>query len=464
MSERRSILRQAVGAVLLLELLAAALLIGLTAVHERHARYRAYHARLEAKAAAVLGAVGDANDETDAVVLDPREVSLGPGEFFEAREGAKLLGKRGAWPVAPAAGFARDARGNAYEVTGFHGVRVVDPDEPGGGKTHRIAVLYGGPLAPVEAEAWAVVRFQAAASAVVLLGTAFALAWFLRRALDPLRELAEAAGQLSARSLRFEAPASALRIRELAPLGAAIDASVQRLGRSFAQQRRLTGDAAHELKTDVAIIKSSLQLLLLRERTPEGYRAGIARALGDCDRMEADVGAMLTLARVEHAHPAEFADAAQTDLHTAAREAADALAPLAELHGVRLNVACAGQGIVRLTARDAGLLCANLLENALRHSPKGSEAAITAAETGGEVTLTVRDHGEGIPPAALPHVFEAFYRGDEARDRKHGGAGLGLAIAKAVCERAGGTLAAESRPGQGTAMTARLPLFVRHQA
>ncbi len=454
MKPSRSILRQAVGAVLLLELLAASVLIVLTAVHERHARHRAFHARLEAKAASVLGAVGDANDETDAVVLDPRGVALGPGEFFEAREGAKLLGRGGPWPVAPAAGVARDSRGSAYEVAGLGGVRVVDPDEPGGGKAHRVEVLYGGPLAPVEAEAWAVVRFQAAASAAVLLGTALALAWFLRRALDPLRELAEAAAKLSARSLRFEAPPSAGRTRELAPLSAAIGSSVERLERSFAQQRRLTGDAAHELKTDVAIIKSSLQLLLLRERTPEGYRDGLARALGDCERMEADVGAMLTLARVEYVPAAE---AEWTDLGAAAAAAAAALAPLAELHGVCVRLDCRGKAPVRLSRRDAGLLCTNLLENALRHGPASSEVAVTTAETGGEVTLTVQDRGEGIPAEALPHIFEAFYRGDEARDRKHGGAGLGLAIARAICERAGGALRAESRPGKGTTMLARMP-------
>ncbi len=460
MTARRSILRQAVAGALLLELLAALLLLAVTAVHERHVRYRAFAAQLEGKAAAMLGAVSDKDDASDDVMLDTHGLAIEPGEFYEVREGSsKVLGRSPVWPFSPGkAGLRQDVRGRDYQVASLRGIRVVDPGEHGG-KPHPVTVLYGAPLAAVQEEIGEVVRFQALASAAVLFATALLLAWLLRRALHPLRELTKAAANLSAQSWRFDAPPSAAGTRELAPLSAAMEASVARLGRSFAQQRRFTSDAAHELKTDVAIIKSSLQLLTLRNRSAAGYREGLARSLADCERLEETVNEMLTLARIEHGSSAETSTSGETvaDLHAAADSAMLALEPLAALRGIRLELDSAGPQTVLLFPREGSLLCTNLLENAIRHSRPGGAVALTLTRETGAILLNVRDGGEGIPPSVLPHIFEPFFRGDEARDRKRGGAGLGLAICKAICDKAGGSIEVESRECEGTRVTVRLP-------
>jgi two-component system sensor histidine kinase BaeS len=101
----------------------------------------------------------------------------------------------------------------------------------------------------------------------------------------------------------------------------------------------------------------------------------------------------------------------------------------------------------------------NLIENALRHTPPGGRVDVSARTDHDELTLRVADTGEGIPAEHLPHLFERFYRVDAARNRDHGGAGIGLAIAKALVEAHGGHITATSDgPGRGTAFTIRLPL------
>jgi two-component system, OmpR family, sensor histidine kinase BaeS len=100
----------------------------------------------------------------------------------------------------------------------------------------------------------------------------------------------------------------------------------------------------------------------------------------------------------------------------------------------------------------------NLVRNALRHTPEGGLIAVRAERQDGVASVTVEDTGEGIPPEQLTRVFERFYRGDDARDRASGGAGLGLAIVRELVEAMGGEVSAESTPGQGSRFSFRLPL------
>ena len=107
---------------------------------------------------------------------------------------------------------------------------------------------------------------------------------------------------------------------------------------------------------------------------------------------------------------------------------------------------------------DLQLVWINLLENAVRYSPEGGSVEVAVERSGdGAAQIVFQDHGVGIAPADLPHVFERFYRGDPSRNRTTGGFGLGLAIAKALVEAYGGTITAESAPGQGTRMMVNLP-------
>ena len=175
----------------------------------------------------------------------------------------------------------------------------MDPGEAGGGKLRPVTILYGAPTEHVWHAIRGAVEFYAAGSLLLLVVTGPLIAWLLHRGLLPLRQLAALASQVSVDAWEFDPPASARTTPELAPLTHAIESVLQRLERAFVQQRTFVSDAAHELKTAVAVVKSSLQLLGLKERTVAEYQAGLERCLGDSARLEELVAKMLTLARVE---------------------------------------------------------------------------------------------------------------------------------------------------------------------
>jgi signal transduction histidine kinase len=294
---------------------------------------------------------------------------------------------------------------------------------------------------------------------LLLLVTGPLIAWLLHRGLLPLRQLAALASGVSVDAWQFTPPASARTTPELAPLTQAIESVLQRLERSFLQQRTFVSDAAHELKTSVAVVKSSLQLLGMKRRTPEEYKAGLERCLADCQRLEEIVAKMLTLARAESAS-SDLSQPPVADLAERLCAVVAELETVAALRGVHVEVTAPASGACRvpLVAEDGSLLFSNLLLNALQHSPSGSPVEVRLRQEAGAVEVRIQDHGDGIEPEALPHVFDRFYRGDPSRTRNTGGTGLGLAICKAIAERAGGSITLASQPGQGTTATVRLPL------
>lgn len=468
-SKNRSIAFRLITAVLAVELLSSLLIGFLSFGYERHIHFQAFEATLRGRADTVLGAVQDAEDPGDNVMLDQADIHLPSKDIYEVYDtGGKLLGKSPNWqgmpiPQAdPHSMLRAEVNGRHYRLLVRDGSRIVDPGDPGGGKLRKFTVLYGAPTERVWDEIRGAVEFYALGSILLLAVTGPLIAWLLQRGLLPLRQLAALASRVSADSWEFSPPASARATPELAPLTAALENVLQRLERSFTQQRAFVSDSAHELKTAVSVVKSSLQLMALRPRTPEEYQAGIDRSLADTARIEDLVAKMLTLARVEQAGSVQGPQP-HADLAQCLRDAVAEFATVAELRRIQVETQIpSGQTVtVPLSHEDCALLLSNLLLNALQHSPADSTVqarVVLVEEPETAAQFTLEDHGEGIDPAALPHVFERFFRGDPSRTRSTGGAGLGLAICKAVVERAGGTIALASQPGQGTSVTVRLPL------
>lgn len=468
-SKTRSIAFRLITAVLAVELLSSLLIGFLSFGYERHIHFEAFEATLRGRADTVVGAVQDAEDPQDNVMLDRADIHLPKDDVYEVYDqSGRLLGRSPNWegmaipqPESHRLVFAK-VNGRHYRLLIRHGSRIVDPGDPGGGKVRLFTVLYGAPTERVWGAIRGAVEFYALGSILLLAATGPLIAWLLNRGLLPLRQLAALASRVSADSWEFSPPASARATPELAPLTAALENALQRLERSFTQQRTFVSDSAHELKTAVAVVKSSLQLLALRPRSPEEYQAGLDRSLADTARIEDLVAKMLTLARVEQAGPGQGPQP-RADLAQCLRDSVAEFATVAELRRIRVDTRLpAGQTIaVPLSSEDCALLVSNLLLNALQHSPADStvQAGVVLVHDPDPVAqFTLEDHGEGIDPTALPHVFERFFRGDPSRTRSTGGAGLGLAICKAVVERAGGSIALASQPGQGTTVTVRLPL------
>ena len=465
--KRRSIAFRLIAAVLAVEFGSAVLVILLSWGYERHTHFRSFDVMLRGRADSVLGAVQDAEDLGDNVMLDLADLHVPGEDVYEVWDGrGRLLGRSNNW--LGSAAFELPARNGftflklhhrKYRLLRLQGSRIVDPGEPGGGHLRFVTIFYAAPTEPVWHAIYNAVGFYAAGSIVLLLVTGPLIAWLLHRGLLPLRQLAALAGDVSADSWQFSPPASARETPELAPLTQALENVLQRLERSFLQQRAFVSDAAHELKTAVAVVKSSLQLLEMKPRSVDEYQAGLERCLLDCSRLEEIVGKMLALARLENTS-ATVGERSPGDLAECLRDAVDSLDTVAQLRGVRLAVTAPESGSCPVTAgaEECSTLISNLLLNAIQHSQEGSTVEARIGLAGPTLALAIEDHGEGIDPAVLPHVFDRFYRGDPSRTRATGGAGLGLAICKAIAERAGGSISIVSRPGSGSTVTVLLPL------
>jgi signal transduction histidine kinase len=431
----------------------------------------------------LIGAVQEA--PADNIMLDRTVLAVPPEDVYEIRDSSgTLLARSANWqgaqlpsPHGAAPGDAEptnDAHafhpgdrtyrtrihGRSYRLLVRQGLRVVDPADNGGGVPHRFLVVYGAPVDQVWREVQEAVAFYAISSIALLVITALLMAWRLHRGLAPLRQLAAEAEAISVQRWSFQPPQSAVETRELAPLASALAAALERLQGSFAQQRRFISDAAHELKTAVAVVKSSLQLLNMRQRTPAEYEAGVEASLDDCQRMEEIVARMLLLARVENLEPAS-AEVTATDLSACVATTVQQLHTVAELRGVDVVSDAQPAISVSLGAEECSLVCSNLLLNALQHSVAHTQVRVSLAVCEGMAEFRVVDQGEGIEPELLPHVFERFSRGDPSRTRNTGGTGLGLAICKAIVDRCGGSIRLQSEPARGTTAIVRLPLAAK---
>jgi two-component system OmpR family sensor kinase len=466
MSHQRSfsITRRLVVTVLVLELLSAIALIGAFTVHERRVQLKAFDATLLGTAQSLLGAVGDAEDQNDNVMLDMHGLRLRRDSIYRVvDEHGRILGSSGSAPdfekVSAEPTFRNlEVASRKYRFVALHGVRIIDPGLPNGGVRHDVDILYGAPVGHVWHEVFEAIRFFAIATLILLGVTAAVMSWMVRRGLSPIYELASEADRITSNDWHFDSPASAKTTTELAPLATALEEALARLERSFQQQRRFTSDAAHELKTDVAIVKSSLQLLSMRRRSVEEYSEGLSVSLEDFTRLEMTVEKMLALARLEQPAEHDRLDiVASCSLRDALEDVVDQNRSLAALKGIMIEAHLPVSVRVPMDQRDALLLCSNILSNAIRHSPNGGSIWIAVTTNAQMVQLSVRDQGEGIAEEDRPHLFEPFYRGDASRSRKSGGTGLGLSICNAICQRAGGSIDIANSVTGGAVVTVKIP-------
>jgi signal transduction histidine kinase len=224
--------------------------------------------------------------------------------------------------------------------------------------------------------------------------------------------------------------------------------------------RRFMADAAHELRTPIAVLRGQAEVALQRDREPQEYAGALRRIEREAERLGATVEDLLTLARADAGERPIARD--RVFLDDLALDAATAARALAERRGVELEVGTFEEGAVM---GDPGLLHQLLmivLDNAVKFTPRGGRVKLSAAAPDGQAEVVIEDTGVGIPAEQLPHIFERFWRGDPARQRGDGdrGAGLGLAIARWIADVHGAQLDVTSRPGQGTRVAIRFPAVV----
>lgn len=271
-----------------------------------------------------------------------------------------------------------------------------------------------------------------------------------KRSLSPVAAMAARAAEISETNLQARLPIGGGQ--ELVGLGRVFNDLLDRLERSFEQQRRFMADASHELRTPVSIVRTESEVTLSREhRGEKEYRASTQIIQDAARRLTRVVDDLFLLARADAGHLVPKVE--DVYLEEVVADAAQAVRPVAEQKSVRVEVSKVVEAPFRGDADLLGQVLLNLLDNAIKHSPPGGTVEIGMARRNRHYEISVVDAGEGIPADIRERIFERFFRADASRTTQDAtsttGAGLGLSIARKIAELHGGRLeVAESRPGR----------------
>lgn len=266
--------------------------------------------------------------------------------------------------------------------------------------------------------------------------------WSVRRGLAPLRAMRDEAENVSARHLDRRLDEEAVP-PELAELARTLNAMLLRLQQSFQQLTDFSSDLAHELRTPVNALMTATQVALGRARTAEEYRDVLAANMEEYERLARTISDMLFLAQAEHGLLVPGNE--RVELAQQVRELFEFFEALAAEKSLRLSITGSGGiGGDTLMLRRA---LANLLANAIRHAKAAGEVRVAITHRDAGIALSVENDGEPIAEDHLPRLFDRFYRADPSRHREGEGAGLGLAITRAIVRAHGGDIAAANGPG-----------------
>ncbi|HTZ96504.1 MAG TPA: ATP-binding protein [Terriglobales bacterium] len=468
---RKSIRRRLVTTVVLSQALLALGLLLAGVLYTRKRLLSALDSRMQAHATSLAALARYTEDPPEKLYFDKTlaNATLDPDlddAYAIWADQSGLLTRSDNWPKGLEVSrvgnspWTFDWKGVPYRGLRLSEIPVLDREPDTQAPLENLSIVYASPLFPLQRQVQEAGIFIAGMSLLLLSITTWFALWGIRQGLLPLQQLAENAALVSTHNWQLQVPKDANQVAELQPVVQSMQTMLLRLERSFAQQKEFLGNAAHELKTPVAVLKSTLQSLLQRPRASEDYQRGLENSLEDLERLERLLQWMLRLARAEQwAHGALRLDLQVIDVTATCEEAVERVRHLAQERKVDIHLTKDGQVPLRVDPEDLQLVWANLLENAVRYSPEGRSVEVEIQHhDGGPVRITFQDHGPSIPADDLPHIFQRFYRGDASRARSTGGFGLGLAIAKALVEAYGGSIQAESEPGQGTRMTVELPI------
>jgi signal transduction histidine kinase len=310
-------------------------------------------------------------------------------------------------------------------------------------------------LAEFRASTVRAMTLVAALSVLILaIGTGLVY-WLLSRALRPVRRIARLADSLSERDLNRRVEVRAPD-DELGELVVTFNRMLGRLENSFDTLRGFTADASHELRSPLALMRTELEVSLSKPAPPEEYRRVLQLLQSEVQHMTGVVERLLLLART---------DAGQLKPRPERLDVADFLHDTfarwltrASQQGVELRVEAPDSGGLEADLDLTRRILDNLVDNALRHSPRGGTVRLGAWPEGGGWVLEVADQGPGVPPEQAGRIFNRFARGDHARTPDaEGGTGLGLPLSAAFARVQGGHVKLASRPGSGAVFQLWLP-------
>jgi len=351
-------------------------------------------------------------------------------------------------------GSAASDRGHvtAY-VPGLGPYRIGHTTTPGPRGPYYIQVAV--PWTPYAAELNELLRMLLTIGPLAILGALFGGYLLARKALRPVDRMTGKAEQITAQRLDQRLDV-ANPDDELGRLAQTLNGMIERLQDAFGEIRRFTADAAHELRTPLTVLRSDAEIALRSDRSPEEYRRTLSSVLEEAVRLSRLTDQLLLLCREDAESPQAVSE--RVHLERLMGEVVEQLRPLAEDKQVALTLERLDDLPVSGDEWRLRQVVFNLLDNAVKFTPSGGQVFVRGIRTDRQIEIEVRDTGIGIPTEHLPRLFERFYRVDTSRSREQGGAGLGLAISRAIIESHGGDIQVTSCPEKGTSVHVRLPV------
>ncbi len=300
-------------------------------------------------------------------------------------------------------------------------------------------------------------QFMVMAAFIIPAGLAIAALaswWMAGRALQPVNLLTQAAKEIGISDLDRRLPLRGTG-DELDRLSATFNDMFTRLGKAIGEMKQFTASISHELRTPLTALRGEAEVMLLEPHPVQEYRRVLASHLEEYDRLGRLINKLLTLARAESGdiqiHPE------RVDLAGLARYLVEQLESVAASKQVSLVMQ--SEGPVYIDADHEWLETAilNLLDNGIKYTRPGGTVTVIAADNWAGRSLQVQDTGIGIPPDALPHIFERFYRADPSRNGSSEGSGLGLSLVQWIVQQHGGRIEVRSEPGKGSCFTLLFP-------
>ncbi len=398
----------------------------------------------------------------------PGDVNLPPGTYGERRDtGGGVVGEPfvvtyGQAPPSPPDLPAEVPPDRAITAPARDGGELkyrarAMPERDGAG-----TIVVAVPLAEADQTLDQLLVVEALVIAGVLLALGIVSALLVRLGLRPLDRMATTAGIIAGGQLSRRVSPATPRT-EVGRLGLALNAMLDRLEEAFAKRqesedrlRRFLSDASHELRTPLASIRGYAELFRMgAARDPDDVAKAMRRIEDEAARMGVLVDDLLALARLD-----ELRDPVRgtVDVAAIARDAVDDARAMAPDRAVELDTA-PGASILG-DAHQIRQVLANLLRNAIVHTPAGTPIEVTVEPAGADVRVQVRDHGPGLPTADPDALFDRFWRAEGGRERGKAGAGLGLAIVARIVQAHHGRVHAANADGGGACFTVLLPAAV----
>lgn len=325
----------------------------------------------------------------------------------------------------------------------------------------QVVILVAKPTGPLNFELYRLLLFVCLLPLGVWLVAAAVGRWFCRRALQPVLDMAVDARAIQGADFQTRLPVGETR-DELADLASAFNALLDHRQKAYEQQRRFTGDAAHELRTPITVLLGQIEVALRRPRSPEEYAATLELLRSQTHELKSITESLLFLARAEG--DAALPDLATISLTSWLADYTDRWQQHPRQADLQLHVDAPSSCQVTASPALLARLLDNLVENAFKYSEPGSPVELILSRHGGQAAIAVVDHGRGISPEDLQAIFKPFFRAQHVRSSGIAGVGLGLAIAARIAEALGGRIECSSQLNQGSRFELWLPLTDAEEA